>query len=346
MTATLEKITHITPDIRSYETSEFLVSSDLVGVEIEMENILSRIPKLPELKYWRWVEDGSLRNGGIEAIFVQPLSGKDLVLALDEIEALWPTIEIEPEYNERTSLHVHIDVRELTFPQFINFVILASSFERTLFRFAGEHRARNLFCLSLEEAEGDVIKLGRCIKLGNPGDIRHALRDLGKYSSCNMASIFNHGSFEFRHHVGTHDKEQILKWINILLSMKRYAIGLDELPTVASLREISANGIGQYIESVFGAYAKYLMYRDIEHDVINGIRQAQDIIFGSDLANIKPRPQMGYYDPETVFMKYLQEKHPAKFKTYVAKNKKGSKPVLDVEDEMLRILQELGVEVE
>lgn len=344
MNTPMELVTRLDADIRSYEPSDLVVCNELVGVEVEMENILNRIPSrdLPKLKYWSPTEDGSLREGGIEYIFRQPLSGKDLVLAIRELDASFKRLEVLPSFSERTSVHVHMDIRNLLFSQFVNLVVLSTMFEKPLFRFAGPGRERNLFCLSVDEAESDIISLGQSLSAKAAEDVHMILNSAGKYAACNISSIFRHGSLEFRHHEGTMDPKQILDWVNILLSLKRYAMSQEELPTINSLRKISEDGIEIFIRTVFGKYADQLMYPNIEHDVINGIRQAQDIIFGSDMSKNISKPSLDYYSPESAFMKYLENKYPDRFAAYM---KKDGSPANSPDEEMVRILESLGIQI-
>lgn len=345
MSVTMEKVTGYDADVRSYQPSDLLVSNDLVGVEIECEGIGDKTGRLGTLKFWRVTEDGSLRDNGCEFILKSPLSGKDLILALRELPAKLNIGELTPTYNDRTSLHIHIDIRDLTFNQFMNYVITYAAFEKPLFKFAGEHRQGNLFCLSHENAEGDLFKLSEA---KNPKDHKvanYVLRRTNKYSACNIASSLRHGSLEFRHHVGTHDTKQILAWINLLLCMKKHAKTMDELPTVEALHRISDIGIEQYMAEVFGTHAEQLMYRDIEHDVMNGIRMAQDIIFRSEMMDNPPARSAKVADEGTPFMKYVKKKHPKKYDGLLGK--KGAEPEeFSPEDELVRVLQELGIDVQ
>jgi len=346
MTLKMEDIAQNQADIRSYAPSDLVVSNELVGVEVEMEGILNKyaLAQMPTFKYWRATEDGSLRDGGIEYIFAAPLAGKDLVSAIRELNTKLDAAKIVPIFSERCSLHVHIDIRNMTFAQFINFVVLATIFEKPLFKLAGTGRERNLFCLSVEEAEADIVTLGKYSKHDSLGDVHHGLRNTSKYSACNISSIFRHGSLEFRHHEGTMNPKRILDWVNILLSLKLYASHQQELPTINSLRKISENGMENFMREVFGRYADALMYRDIEHDVVGGIRNAQDIIFGSELHKIKVKPSLDYYSPESAFMKHMEMKYPEKFATYVKKDGKGTPPN-GAEEEMVRILDALGIQI-
>src|SRR3972149_6708240 len=117
----LEALFKITPDVRqSVPCEEIIDNTTLCGIEVEAEGI--DIPrnskKLPQfykdLTFWSVKEDGSLRNGGKEFIFKQPLGGTDIVRALEQLEKKIKEHDINPDMTHRTSLHLHIDVRNMT----------------------------------------------------------------------------------------------------------------------------------------------------------------------------------------------------------------------------------------
>ena len=114
----------------------------LVGIELELENIslgdweyyydTNKKNALDLMKYWKIVQDGSLRNG-IEFV-TDPLVGNNIIKGLDcldyLVEYVNPTNNLKISMGERTSLHVHLNVLDLTIEQLKNLVIILEIFPR------------------------------------------------------------------------------------------------------------------------------------------------------------------------------------------------------------------------
>ena len=125
-------IIEMRPDARSIPPTDELVSSTLLGVEVEME----KAERLTTT-YWDAKEDGSLRDGGVEYVFGAPYGGGDAIKALEELDKL-VTEKMKPSMSERTSTHVHVDVRDLTRDQLTSFILLYMVFEQPLFKYCGD----------------------------------------------------------------------------------------------------------------------------------------------------------------------------------------------------------------
>lgn len=118
-----------------------LVTNDYFGIEIEVESIVRNQPNVPS---WKCVHDGSLRNNGQEFIFAGPTCGIKAVTALRELDKALCN-NTGAECNDRTSTHVHVDVRDLTPKQLKTFLLLSIMFEEVFMRKTG-NRANNSFC--------------------------------------------------------------------------------------------------------------------------------------------------------------------------------------------------------
>lgn len=96
----------------------------MVGIEIEVENITQQV--IP-LAYWDAKSDGSLRNNGIELVSV-PLQIKQVQLALEHVFDVLNQNN-KPDFSNRTSIHIHVNCRDLTQDQLYNFILLYAIFE-------------------------------------------------------------------------------------------------------------------------------------------------------------------------------------------------------------------------
>lgn len=128
------------------------------GIEVEVENAG---PK--ELAGWNIVEDHSLRNRGME--YVTKI-GKRVHNIFPMLEQLFKYArENNWAISDRTSIHVHINVQNLTLDQLNSLIILYTIFERPLFQYAADERRSNVFCVPLEycmtEGGSKSVKIGR-----------------------------------------------------------------------------------------------------------------------------------------------------------------------------------------
>lgn len=292
----LSDITGILPDSRKYVTvKDFVLSRCPIGIEIEMEGITNRIqadteqllprrvpiaPRPQRLNgnyvspYWRLTSDGSLRNNGVELIS-DPIWGEDINAALDSLQEIIARSGNTPEFSERTSVHIHLDVRSLTTLQLFNLLVLVVIFERTLVRYCGGSREENIFCLPFYKAEYSMAALSKITDTNT--DFLHNLDNTFKYNGFNIKPVGTQGSVEFRYHYGTMDKERLKEWINIIYCIKREAVKIEDILTLPDT--ISVLGADSYVTRVFGKYAKLLSTDNFMGDMYEGIRLAQELIY-------------------------------------------------------------------
>lgn len=303
------------PDPRSVVEHPDIVGTALVGVEVELENIPPEYLGW-DMKYWSVKNDGSLRNNGAEFVFRQPLAGADIINALDELESFIKDNKINPDLSDRTSVHVHVDVRDFTADEFKTFILMYATFEKPLFNYGGADRYDNIFCVPFGASKDEVNNVSIIVSSDiekNPDAFRIGVNDSHKYSGCNIAAVQRFGSTEFRIHKGAWKKDELLPWVNILLCI-REAASNPELSEEVTNRGIhvytSQSGPMEFAQSVFGEEnLTRMMYEDIEHDIIDGARLAQDILFSSKLRKKrKHSDSVTSMKPSELFSK-LREKH-------------------------------------
>ena len=112
------------PSVHLRRADPSLLDSDtLLGVEVEVEGCKKGLPTSnSSTGYWLSKEDHSLREGGREFVFAEPLFGADAVAAINYLcdEAIAQKWVI----SERTGIHVHMDMRNMEVEKFQNFCIL------------------------------------------------------------------------------------------------------------------------------------------------------------------------------------------------------------------------------
>jgi len=289
-------------NVLTHEPSdEFVLPSCIIGVEVEAEElkeIASRVrygfrdgethhllsstrasnalsPIIFGKGYWYVKYDGSLRNDGVEFV-TDKLCGKDLSLALHELNDYFKTLSHNPTESDRCSVHVHLDIRDLSKTEFIRLLIDYAVFETVLFNYCGKHRLENLYCLPF--ARSDMFKktlADMYTSFEERTKFTHMIRGFPKYSALNVGASSRYCSLEFRQYGGTTDMMKIKEWINIIMCLKKNCKGnsADNLHN-----DISRYGYSNYLERVFGKYSKVLDYNDCEADIIEGVRLAQDIL--------------------------------------------------------------------
>lgn len=188
-------------------------SDTAVGIEIEVENIQE---DAHGLLLWDQVIDGSIVRG-VEFVS-KPIWGTAITDALDEIRKLF--IKHDPYMSFRTSIHVHVNVLDMSPEQLEHFVLLYVMYELPLFRLHQDWgRYDNIFCVPVRKSM--KVQDGYAQLLDDLS--RRRIRDdyVGyKYSAFNPNALARFGTMEFRHMGGTTDMDKVDEWINILLQLK------------------------------------------------------------------------------------------------------------------------------
>lgn len=281
--------------------SNALVLNDCgVGVEIELEEFKITDDITLDCPLWDIKTDPSLRGTrAYEVTFKAPYYGSTIVGALRQMHEYIKGLKTKPDCSTRTSLHVHIDVRDLTIQQLLNMVVVYLSIEKLLYNYVAPHRRENIFCLPLYLAQDPIESLGGLTDLCN--DISKPMENkilnsinthVKKYSGFNLLSTFNYGSVEFRMHHGTYVSDNILRWVNILMCIKKYAQNLEDSPINFPMN-VSSMGVEQFVLDIFGdKYSSLLVYEGYVLDVIEGVRLAQDVIYSKEFKSAN----MSFYE--------------------------------------------------
>lgn len=265
------------PTRLKYSPSDVLVLPDtFLGVEVEVEGV--RLKPGTKDVYWNITTDGSLRDGGREFVFKEPMFGQDVVSAIDNLLALIKTTG--GKASSRTSIHVHLDVRDIPEEALYNLFLLYLVFERAIFNFAGPSRINSHFCVPFFKATNGFQ--GWSIPFSMQKDLHAFVESVAnKYYALNFAALHKFGSIEFRHSEMRLDKEYMLDWLNVILSLKKYALKLD--PKLSLPEYISNTGPEEFFFEVFGKeLGEKLLYPDAGLDLFEGIRIAQMAVFGNN----------------------------------------------------------------
>lgn len=240
-------------------TPKFTVKDRLsfLGIEVETENVLAFLEELSP--FWQMIDDGSLRNRGKEFITIPTRANRieqALTCLFDQ------QLNKDIDFSDRTSIHVHLNVRTLTAKQLASLVLSYLVFEKVIFNWVGHSREHNIFCnplITVPEIDGLMTKLNH---------IRDGF-DWNKYCALNLAPIYNKGTIEFRHLYGTKDIQVLMTWINMILSLKVFALKKDPNEVFKQIKNLNTES--QYFvfaSEIFGReFARTLFdYPNAEED--------------------------------------------------------------------------------
>lgn len=223
----------------------------VLGIEVEIERV-NGMAKDSWMEFFNSTQDGSLRNNGVEFVS-KPLKAS---LVEQALTTLFDSFNPGTEFSPRTSIHVHMNVRNLTPEQLKAVVSVYMLFERSLFNFVGEGREHNIFCVPLLATDYNEY----LTQLFEPGNEK--VMQWMKYTALNLRPVTDKGTIEFRHMHGTYDVEKLMTWINLILSLKRFIYRNDNLEQldqrIAALNTVS--DYGQFAEEVFGSFS-YIITR-------------------------------------------------------------------------------------
>ena len=258
-----------------YPKDEKVVLHNLIGLELEIENVsVSTItPEVTSAPLWSIAGDGSLRNSGVELISV-PVSGVNLTNAITELKDILEKGAPDAEITERCSLHVHIDMRDITVRQLLNFLVVYTIFEDELFRYVGYKRKENPYCVPLT----DAYNLQELMEelTGTDKQVNKLIYDWPKYSAVNLKPLLRLGTIEVRLHPGTLDPQEVLAWANILLSIKKYIMDNPRRNTQTIIDYVCSNP-EKLINDVFNNKLIQEINTDTIDGMLEGARIAQQL---------------------------------------------------------------------
>ena len=243
-----------------------------VGVEIELERVIinGRAPGT-----WKTLDDGSLKIAGVEFVTI-PIQFKYLEI---EMERLLNSLE-HYDATSRCSVHVHINARDFTIEELKTFIVLYMIFERSLYRITGDRWLSN-FCVPLRFNPNIVEKLFYYLDKQNIDDA-----EWYKYFGLNISPIWggeSHklGTVEFRHMEGTISIPRIIKWINLIVSLKISAKKIKYVELIKMLDVMNADSSYVFLTSmVFKEYGgSILNQKTFKEDVEDGIAFSKSVIY-------------------------------------------------------------------
>jgi hypothetical protein len=246
-----------------------------IGIEIEMEG-----GPWPDVAITNWIAtpDHSLRNNGIEYIIRQPINRDRVEGALTTLRDGLRGARIDFSY--RTSVHVHVNVQDMSVRQWCNFVALFTTLEELLVDQVGPNRAGNKFCLRMKDADEPLMAIVEGLKAGRlPGFMRDDL----KYGSMNLRATATHGTLEFRAMEGNLDVNRINTWVQTLCAIKDAAMKIEDPRSIP--QDLSRLGPAEWVMSIIGdtpLSRAIVASPALFESIYEGVRLAQDVCYAVD----------------------------------------------------------------
>jgi len=234
----------------------------LIGIEIELELVTYK--SIPAT--FAVTEDHSLKLQGCEFVSI-PL---EIRYAEIELTRLFKSFITPPSPSNRCSIHVHLNVRDLTVDELNSLLAFYIIYEKTLFKLSG-NRWKSNYCTPISNNPDMIIT-----------QLKYPFDQWLKYSALNLCPIFGgeskkFGTIEFRHMKGTTSVEEILQWCNIISCFK-YAAKKFNINTVIKLLE-TLNTSSEYwglTRDIFGELAELMInLPNFKEDVESGVSKAK-----------------------------------------------------------------------
>lgn len=247
-----------------------------IGIEIEMETLSNK--EFPTVDGWRRTHDGSLRGNSVEYVFSSPASHTEYKTLLGKLRKKLSDKDIQIEDSIRAGVHVHVNVRDLTFEEMINFILTYWCIEIPLMKFCGESRVSNLFCLRLVDAEGVAGIISEVVR--NPKRNLNLLNsDSLRYSGCNVRSLYQYGTIEFRGMKTYPDLSRIEEFTDTLIKFKEYTRGKSRRDI---LYDISFFGAEEWARRVLEDKFELISYEGIGKDIMRSVRICQQFVYAGE----------------------------------------------------------------
>lgn len=203
----------------------------LIGIEVEVEKRTGVLeyrardyPYPIEGTHWSSVRDGSLRNG-IEFVLSMPLSGEQLLEAIDQLPKIVREVDLE---SPRTSTHIHCNVRDMSDKERANFLLALLFFEQDLLGCNKRvDRTKSNFCLHTKNSSyvktWQMAGIQTLEELYRGRNLRTLAAEWPKYSAINIKPVLTIGSFEVRTGECMVKKGELLRHVNRILLLKKFS---------------------------------------------------------------------------------------------------------------------------
>jgi hypothetical protein len=209
--------------------AEWPLAGQYIGVEIEIENYSNGQVRrlLAESPFWENKEDHSLRSG-TELVLAEPLMGTHLTQAINDFFRFVTSYTTGP----RTSVHIHMNMRQDTdtMESLHNLCALYYIYEDAFFRLSDPQRKWCSYCHPFEDSPPEPLVA--VLRSESIETVSRLLNDTSsnasRYYGLNLYALMRYGTIEFRHMPGLSDMGRLIRWIHLLMELKKAATELAE----------------------------------------------------------------------------------------------------------------------
>ena len=216
-------------------------------------------------RYFKVVDDGSLNQGGVEFVTRKPIIGRDVEIALDQLQEAHET-----EWNVADSscgVHIHMNALDMGFKEIKSLLMIMSRIQSVIYDSIPDNRRDTSYARVITMTPKEIAKidtLGHLIT-SYYGMVDSVISDNkyneARYIGTNIHARFYLGSIEFRYHEGTIKANHIRHWIMFLNKImssskslysnpKLYRKIIDtKLSALDIVRDITGISGAEYIES-------------------------------------------------------------------------------------------------
>jgi Putative amidoligase enzyme. len=254
---------------------QLIDNKTFVGIEVEVESISTLLDQNP---IWITLEDGSLRNHGREFVS-NPIRGAAVPYALHSLKEFLEKSNKGHDFSDRTSIHIHMNARDMSAEQVVSFLITYLVFETILYKQAYDlgkkNREANIFCLPVSTSLY-FLDIADGISSFEKGDeanaIYHLSRDWKKYTGLNLLPLQSKGTIEFRQMGGHLNIHSLIQWINLILSIKQYVIQRPYQDIKNQILMLNTNSMYEhFLRDVFGDFSDHLLRYNIKSELETGV---------------------------------------------------------------------------
>jgi hypothetical protein len=283
------------------ESTDALISDSCVGLEVELESLPMGNSTYERglHNYWEVTDDPSLRHFSgscYEFRFKGPLWGQDVVNAITDLDK---TLGGRYSKGDRTSVHVHLDVRDLNFNQLKRLLVCYLLVEPIIFNNVRRSRRFNPYCVPVSMTPNYLKDLTRVFSGISSNDFQTIIanRQGYKYSALNFRPLNSFGSIEFRHKEGSGSAEDLINWVNVILAFKRFATKGGDIDTGDIIHIV--DNYDNFLEELFEGVNIYTNYSSEDFRKVSSLAKQMSKETFYDKLNPMNSPRR--YDPSSNF---------------------------------------------
>lgn len=272
------------------------LKGQLIGIEVEIETSNDVYPDAGRMNstegFWNSIRDDSLRRadeaatGGQEYVCKKPIKTSQAEEALLQLETLLNEAGSKIRWSNRCSVHVHLNVQDMTLSELICLLTLYYTVEPILSRYNGFDRENNIFCMQAVNSYTIIDTFMSFLRTKR-------FNENTKYSALNLMNLQqgNLGTIEFRAGAGI-DKTPLeaLPWIKLIDSLVQSAKNFERPSDILSA--VSSEGVLEFIETALPQiYAEGIASfdkRELEGALMSSMRVAQTVAYEIDWGHYEP----------------------------------------------------------